>query len=279
LSSFGSRTEVNRAWWDERVPIHVGSAFYDVEGFRAGGSSLRPFEVEEVGDVAGKRLVHLQCHFGLDSLSWARAGASVVGLDFSPAAVEAATELAQETGLEARFVCADVYDAVEALGGERFEIAYTGLGALNWLPNLPRWAEIVAALLEPGGFLYVSEFHPFTWVFADDTLDIEYDYFHDPEGESFDDGEQGSYADVTAPTRNNATREWAHTISDVVSAVLGAGLRIDLVNEFDYTLFPRFDHLELDTEALGAGVVYRQPQGTPRLPLMYSLRARRDRSG
>jgi SAM-dependent methyltransferase len=272
--SLSSRTEVNRAWWDERVPIHVGSAFYDVDGFRAGGSSLRPFEVEEVGDVAGKRLVHLQCHFGLDSLSWARAGASVVGLDFSPPAVEAGNALAEETGLDARFVCANLYDAVEALSGERFEVVYTGLGALNWLPDLARWAAIVAELLEPGGMLYLSEFHPFTWVFADDTLEIEYEYFHNPEGESFDDGEQGSYADMTIPTRNNATVEWAHTISDVVGAVLGAGLRIELLHEHDYTLFPRFNHLQLDTEALSAGVIYRQPPGSPRLPLMYSLRAR-----
>jgi SAM-dependent methyltransferase len=272
--SLSSRTEVNRAWWDERVPIHVGSAFYNVDGFRAGGSSLRPFEVEEVGDVTGKRLVHLQCHFGLDSLSWARAGASVVGLDFSPPAVEAGNALAQETGLDARFVCANLYDAVEVLGGERFEVVYTGLGALNWLPDLARWAAIVAELLEPGGMLYLSEFHPFTWVFADDTLEIEYDYFHNAEGESFDDGEQGSYADMTIPTRNNATVEWAHTISDVVGAVLGAGLRIELLHEHDYTLFPRFNHLELDTKALSAGVIYRQPAGTPRLPLMYSLRAR-----
>jgi SAM-dependent methyltransferase len=272
--SLTSRTEVNRAWWDERVPIHVGSTFYDVEGFRAGGSSLRPFESEEVGDVAGKRLAHLQCHFGLDTLSWARSGASVVGLDFSPPAVEAGTNLADEMGLDARFVRANLYDAVEALRGERFDVVYTGLGALNWLPDLPRWGSIVAELLKPGGMLYLAEFHPFTWVFGDDTLEIEYGYFHDPEGESFDDDEQGSYADMTIPTRNNATVEWAHTMSDVVNAVLGAGLQIELLSEHDYTLFPRFNHLELDTETLGAGVIYRQPAGTPHLPLMYSLRAR-----
>jgi len=273
--NLGSRTEVNRAWWDERVPIHVGSAFYDVDGFRAGGYSLRPFEVDEVGDVAGKRLAHLQCHFGLDTLSWARAGASVVGLDFSEPAVRAASELAEESGLDARFVCANVYDAVRALDNQRFEILYTGLGALNWLPDLPRWAAIVAELLEPDGFLYLSEFHPFTWVFADETLEVEYGYFHDPAGESFDEGEQGSYADLTAPTRNNATREWAHSLSDVIGAVIGAGLRVELMHVHAYTLFPRFKHLELDTEFLTAGVVYRQPEGTPRLPLMYSLRARR----
>ena len=269
------RFEPNQAWWDERVADHVESEFYDVERFRAGGSTLRPFELEEAGDVAGKRLAHLQCHFGLDSMSWARAGASVRGLDFSAPAVEAANRLAGELGIDASFVQSDVYDAVAALDGERFDIVYTGLGALNWLPDLPRWASVVAALLEPGGFFYLSEFHPFTWVFADDALEIELDYFHNPEGETFDDGEQGSYADLEVPTRNNSTIEWAHTISDVVSAVLGAGLTLESLSEHDYTLFPRFNHLIEDRDYLGAQAVYRQPDDRPKLPLMYSLRARR----
>jgi SAM-dependent methyltransferase len=269
------RLDLNRNWWDERVPIHVGSAFYDVDGFRAGGSSLRPFELAEVGDVEGKRLAHLQCHFGLDTLSWARAGASVAGLDFSGPAIEAATGLAGETDLDARFVQADVYEAQEALGGEPFDIVYTGLGAINWLPDLPRWAGVVASLLAEGGFLYLAEFHPFTWVFADRDRTVELDYFHDPEGISFDDDEPGSYADLEVPTRNNATREWAHPLADVVTAVLGAGLRLELLSEHDYTLFPRFADLEPDPDFLTAGVVYRQPTGTPRLPLMFSLRARK----
>ena len=273
--SLDPRLEINRSWWDERVPIHVASDFYDVGRFRDGGSTLRPFELEEVGDVNGKRLVHLQCHFGLDTLSWARCGASAVGLDFSAPAVAAANELAAETGLDARFVAADVHDAVEALGGERFDVVYTGLGALNWLPDLSPWARVVAALLADGGFLYLSEFHPLTWIYADDELEIESDYFHAPEGVDFDDG-QGSYADLDASTEHDATLEWAHTLADVVGAVLGAGLRLELLSEHDYTLFPRFSHLIEDRETLGAGVVYRQPEGRPRLPLMYSLRARRD---
>ena len=254
----------------------MASEFYDVDGFRAGGSTLRPFELEEVGDVAGKRLAHLQCHFGLDSLSWARAGASVAGLDFSEPAVRAATELAEETGLDATFVQSDVYDAVEALGRERFDIVYTGLGALNWLPDLPRWAGGIADLLEPGGFFYLAEFHPFTWVFAEDELEIEMDYFHNPEGEHFDDDMQGSYADLELPTRNNATVEWQHTLSDVVNAVIGAGLTLELLSEHDYTLFPRFTNLVEDRDLLSAGAVYRRPGGAPRLPFMYSLRARRE---
>lgn len=255
------------------MPIHLASAFYDVDGFRAGGSTLRPFELEEVGSVAGKRLAHLQCHFGLDSLSWARAGASVVGLDFSEPAVEAANALAAETGLDGRFVAADVYDASRALGGERFEIVYTGLGALNWLPDLRRWADVVSSLLADDGFLYLSEFHPITWIFADEEPTVELDYFHAPEGVTFEDG--GTYADLEAATEHDVTREWAHTIADVISAVLGSGLRLELFHEHDYTLFPRFSHLEPDHQTLGAGALYRQPAGTPRLPLMFSLRARR----
>ena len=267
------RLAPNQDWWDERVAGHVDSEFYDVKRFLDGGSTLRPFELEEVGDVSGKRLAHLQCHFGLDSLSWARAGASVAGLDFSAPAVEAANRLAEGTGLDARFVQSDVYDAVAAIGNERFDIVYTGLGALNWLPDLPRWAATVAELLEPEGFLYVSEFHPFTWVFADHEPVITHDYFHRPEGVSFEDDEQGSYADFDVETTNNSTIEWAHTLADVVSAVLGAGLRLELLHEHDYTLFQRFSHLIEDREYLSAGIVYRQPEGQPRLPLMYSLRA------
>lgn len=198
----------------------------------------------------------------------------MVGLDFSEPAVEAANTLAKEADVDARFVAADVHDAPDALGGERFDVVYTGLGALNWLPDLERWAGIVRSLLADGGFLYLSEFHPFTWVFADETLDVTTDYFYSPRGESFDDG-GGTYADLEVPTRNNATLEWAHPISDVVTAVLAADLELELLHEHDYTLFPRFEHLEIDMEFLSAGLIYRQPEGTPRLPLMYSLRARR----
>jgi SAM-dependent methyltransferase len=258
-------SELNRAWWDERVPVHVGSRFYDVESFRNGRDALRPFELEEVGDVAGRSLVHLQCHFGLDTLSWARHGARVTGLDFSEPAVEAARAIAQEAGLHAEFVQADLYDAPRALGGRRFDIVYTGLGALNWLADIRRWAEVVAALVEPGGFLYLSEFHPLVDVFGDDDLTIRYDYFH--QRREYD--EPGTYADLEASTEHNRTEEWQHPLGDVVSAVIDAGLAIELLHEHDYTLFPRWPFLEksgFDT--------YRMPEGRPRIPLMYSLRAR-----
>ena len=263
--------ETNRANWDERVPIHVAGEFYDVEGFRAGHERLRPFEIAEVGDVAGKDLVHLQCHFGIDTLSWARRGARVVGLDFSGPAVEAARRLAAELGLDATFVESDVYDAVGSLDGRTFDVVYTGLGALNWLPDIGRWAGVVADLLRPGGFLYLAEFHPFSRVFGDEDLTVTYDYFQDAP-EVWD--EPGTYADLGAETVNNLTYEWLHTLGDVLSAVVSSGLTLELLHEHDYTLFPQWPFLKksgFDT--------YRLPEGTPSLPLMYSLRARKPSLG
>jgi SAM-dependent methyltransferase len=155
---------LNRANWDSRVPVHLASSFYDLAGFRAGACTLRPFEVSEVGSVVGRRLVHLQCHIGLDTLSWARRGALVSGLDFSVPAIEAASALAASLGLPATFVVADVYDAVDAFGGQKFDIVYTGIGALVWLPDVPDWSRVVAGLLAPGGFVYLAEGHPFAQV-------------------------------------------------------------------------------------------------------------------
>ena len=149
----GEWREANRASWDERVPIHASGEFYDVAGFRSGQERLRPFEISEVGDVTGKELVHLQCHFGIDTLSWARRGARVVGLDFSAPAIGEARRLAAELGLDADFVRSDVYDAPGSLGGRDFDVVYTGLGAINWLPDIRRWAGVAAALVRPGGFL------------------------------------------------------------------------------------------------------------------------------
>jgi 2-polyprenyl-3-methyl-5-hydroxy-6-metoxy-1,4-benzoquinol methylase len=153
----------NRALWDEWTPIHVGSAFYDVDGWKSGRRhDLPPLLVDEVGDVAGKDLLHLQCHFGLDTLSWARRGARVTGADFSERAVEQARLLAAETGLEARFVVSDVVDLPDRLEGD-FDVVFTSFGVLNWLPDVPRWAEVVAHFVRPGGFFYIAEAHPFAW--------------------------------------------------------------------------------------------------------------------
>ena len=255
----------NRAFWDERVPIHTASDFYDVEGFKAGREPLQDFELGDLGDVTGLSLVHLQCHFGLDTLSWARRGARVTGLDFSAPAIEAARGLAADIGVEADFICADVYDAPAALGGRSFDVVYVNVGAINWLPDIRRWAEVVSALLNPGGVLYMKEVHPFSWVFGDDELTVENDYF----AHRSDYDEPGTYTDPDARTVHNRTEEWQHPLGDVINALIAAGLTLELLGEHDHQAYRQWPFMEKD-----AGV-YRMPAGTPRLPLMYSLRARK----
>ena len=255
----------NRAMWDELVPLHVDSAHYDVEGFLAGASTLREFDLEDLGDVTGRTLVHTQCHFGLDTLSWARRGARVTGLDFSGPGVAAARALAARAGIEAEFIEANVYDAVDELGGRRFDIVYTGLGALNWLPDLDRWARVMATLLAPGGTFYLAEFHPFSWVFGDDDLSVTYPYFQ--EGPNVWD-EQGSYAVPDAKNEHTRTYEWTHPLGDVVTSLIRAGLRIELLREHDYVASKQWPFLEETARG-----IYRLPADVPSLPLMYSVRA------
>ncbi|WP_395361334.1 class I SAM-dependent methyltransferase [Streptomyces sp. YH02] len=264
--------EVNRARWDERVPIHAASAYYDLDAFRAGKEVLRDFELAEVGDVTGRSLLHLQCHIGLDTLSWARHGAShVVGLDFSEPAVEAARSLAADLGLtqdRAAFVAADVYDAAEAVPDRAYDIVYTGCGALNWLPDIVRWAETAASLVAPGGFLYVAEFHPLTDSLDDETGSrIVNDYFvRDP----WVDTTPGTYAELDAATVHNRSVEWVHPVGEVVTALARAGLRIEFLHEHDASLYPRYGALQRHEDGY-----YRFPADRPRIPMMYSVKATR----
>ncbi|MFT7837660.1 class I SAM-dependent methyltransferase [Saccharothrix sp. BKS2] len=258
--------DVNRANWDDRTRVHAGSEFYDLAGFRDGACTLRAFETEEVGDVTGRRLAHLQCHMGQDTLSWARRGARVTGLDFSAEAIGTARALAADTGLSdrARFVVSDVHAAPEALGGERFDVVYTGIGALVWLPDLARWARVVADLLVDGGFLYLAEFHPLAELLGDDGRTLRDDYFR-AGGETYD--QPHTYTDGPGLTRTRSV-QWQHPLGEVVTALAGAGLRLDFLREREHTLFRRYPVLE----PTGTGG-YRFPPGHPRLPLMYSLRA------
>ena len=278
----GDYLDLNRAWWNERAPLHVAGTEYGVERWKAGGEKLRPFELDELGGhdggVSGKTLVHPQCHFGLDTLSWARHGAHVTGLDFSEQAISAARSLATEAGIVAEFVCGEVYDAPELLGGRTFDIVYTGLGAINWLPDITRWASTMAALVAPGGTFYLAEFHPYAYQFAVGPLPelrVEYPYFR-PTGEPVDWGELaeevGSYGAPGAVTVHNRTIEWVHTLGQVVSAIIAAGLRIDFLHEHPQTLFRLFPWLTTDD----AGDTYLMPPQMPSIPMMYSLRARAD---
>ncbi|WP_411121438.1 class I SAM-dependent methyltransferase [Streptomyces sp. x-19] len=262
--------EVNRARWDERVGLHTASDYYDQGAFLRTRDVIRDFEAAEVGDVTGRSLLHLQCHFGQDTLSWAHRGAArVVGLDFSEPAIETARDLAAELGYgpdRAAFVAADVYDAAEAVPDPAYDIVYTGIGAVNWLPDLVGWAETAASLVAPGGFLYLAEFHPLGDVLDEETGSrVAFDYFR---REAWDEETSGSYTDFGARTVHNRSVEWQHSLGEVVSAVAAAGLRIAFLHEHDMTLFQRFGVLRRGEDGF-----YRFPEDRPRIPLMYSLKA------
>jgi len=264
-----SHLDLNRRSWDERTPLHVASPLYDLDSFVAGRSTLHPFEPAELGPVEGCTLLHLQCHLGTDTLSWARRGATVTGLDFSGASIEAAAKLAAQCGLEATFVEANVYDAAEVLG-ETYDVVYTGLGALNWLNDIDAWADVVAHLVAPGGRFYLLEFHPLLFVLSDDdlVLDPTFSYFHDAAGITVED--PSDYADATVQLEERRTIEWAHTIGDVVTALIDAGLEIQMLREHDVIAFEPWPFLQrVDGEA----ALWRSPAGKAHVPLEYSLLA------
>lgn len=262
-------TKSNLQLWNEWTSIHEKSEYYDLEGFKAGKSSLRPLEIGELGDVAGKSLLHLQCHFGKDTLSWARLGAHVTGADFSDRAIALAQSLSRELGIPASFVRSDIYDLPNALS-EQFDIVYTGGGALMWLPDMTRWAQVVAHFLKPGGTLYVLELHPFSLVFEntedDKELKLTYDYFHSPEPLMFE--AHGSYA---APDADYHFVEynWVHSLADIVNALISAGLRIEFLHEFPFTMH-RTQFFGMEQVQ---GGYWKMKDLKTDLPLMFSIKA------
>jgi SAM-dependent methyltransferase len=262
---------MNRANWDARVPIHINSELYDIPTFVAGRDTLRAHEPGEVGDVRGKTLLHLQCHLGLDTLSWARRGAIVTGLDFSQPAVDVAASIARQIGAaSARFVVANVYDAASVLAGQTFDIVYVSVGSLQYLPDLPRWGRVVAELVAPGGFCYVAEGHPLLQFVEDDGRTLRGDYLsRDPVFKDED-----TYAAPGAPLASSASVEWIHHTADIVTALGGAGLRVEFVHEHDWIWYRILPVLTQHEDGR-----WRFPEGHPRIPLQYSIRATNDKPG
>jgi SAM-dependent methyltransferase len=260
---------VNRAHWEAVTPGHVASAFYDVPSFLAGRDTIDDLEEAAVGPVAGKTLLHLQCHFGLDTISWARRGAIVTGVDFALPAVETARRLAAETGVTARFVHSDVYRLPDVLDGE-FDVVFASHGVLGWLPDLRPWGEVVARFLAPGGRFALVDSHPVLWMFDDEREDgemrLRYPYFS---GEPLEWEGEGSYADPGAP--RTRVVEYAHPLEEVLGSLIDAGLRIEAFREYDRLAWKALPHMVQSDDGW-----WRLPPDAVSVPLMFSVRATRD---
>jgi SAM-dependent methyltransferase len=268
----GTYIDVNRANWDSRVEHHV--AAYDLQSFREDPAHLSrvvTFDFPRLGSVADLDVVHLQCHIGTDTLSLYRLGAkSVTGLDFSRPALDAATRLADECGARIDYVESEFYDAVGALGAARFDLVYTGIGSLGWLPDIRRWGQIVAALLRPGGRLFMREYHPVLWSLGDPRTDqllvIEYPYF---ETEGIHLIEHQSYVDHDEPLASPDIIHFNHGLSEVITALLDAGMYLTAIDEHDTAPGrPLGDMME----DVGQGE-YRLRDLPARLPATYTIQA------
>jgi len=266
--------KLNRASWDERAPAHATSADYALERFRADPAFLSDvvrFDLPLLGSVEGLRGVHLQCHIGTDTLSLSRLGARMTGLDFSPAAVEQARALVAATGEDVSFVEADVYDAAVVLPKFSFGLVFTGIGALCWLPDIRRWAGVVARLLAPGGRLFIREGHPMLWSLADPRPDgllvVDHPYFEREEPSVWDEG--GTYVDTDAVFEHNVTHEWNHGLGEIVTALLDEGLQLTGLVEHDSVPWEALPGL---MERLPGGE-WRLTDRPWRLPHSYTLQA------
>lgn len=253
--------EINKDLWNNKTDIHFNSEFYDNDTFIKGRSSLNPIELELLGDIKGKSVLHLQCHFGQDTISLSRLGAKTTGMDLSNKAIERANELATRTKADATFICCDIYDLTQYLD-EKFDLVFTSYGTIGWLPDINKWAKIVSRYLKPNGKFVFIEFHPVIWMFDDNFKEIKYNYFND--GPIIENNE-GTYADKNAPI-NQKSVGWNHSISEVLSSLLQNGLEINSMKEFDYSPYNCFN-----------GMVECEPQKfrikhlENKIPIIYSI--------
>jgi len=253
--------KLNKDSWNKRTSAHLESDFYALESFKKGKSSLNAIELELLGDVSGLSILHLQCHFGQDSLSLARMGANVTGVDLSDKAINAAKELNSELGLNAEFVCCDVYEAPNFID-RKFDLVFTSYGTIGWLPNLNKWARVVGHFLKPGGRFVMADFHPVIWMYDDDLERIAYRYAG---GEEIREECKGTYADEGADIQYECV-SWNHSISSILNNLIDQGITIEQFNEFDhspYNVFPGTVEVEPGK--------FRVEKFGDKIPLIYSI--------
>lgn len=255
--------DINRQSWNNRTEAHLHSDFYDLAGFMNGNSSLNEIELDLLGDLRGKSVLHLQCHFGQDSISLSRLGAKVTGVDLSDRAIESARSIAAQLGEDTKFICCDVYELEKHLE-EEFDIVFTSYGTIGWLPDLDRWAKLIGRFLRPGGRLVFVEFHPVVWMFDDQFNKVAYSYFNTgPIHET----ETGTYADRSAAISQDYVM-WNHSIAEVIGSLIGNGLELALFREYDYSPYDCFQGT-VET----APKKFRIAHLDARIPMLYALQA------
>lgn len=254
---------INKQTWNNKTEVHIDSEFYDNVNFLKGKSTLNSIELALLGDISGKRILHLQCHFGQDSLSLARFGAKVTGVDLSNNAIEKATSFAKELQLDATFICSDIYDLPNHLT-EKFDIVFTSYGTIGWLPDLDKWAKVVSRFLKPNGKFIMADFHPVVWMFDNDFKEVFYSYFNI---EPIIEEETGTYADKNA-TLETKTITWNHPISETLNALLSNGLALNQFNEFDFSPYNCFNNTEEFEKSK-----FRIKHFGNKIPMVYSILA------
>jgi len=257
--------EANKNLWNKRVAVHQKSKLYDVEGFKKGKTSLQHIELEELGDVKGKSLLHLQCHFGLDSLSWARMDAKVTGVDFSDEAINLARSLNDELNLDAKFICSNIYDIKKHLD-EKFDIIFTSYGTIGWLNDLNEWGRLIAKYLKPGGTFYIVDFHNVLWMFDEEFKKLKYSYFF--EKEPIAEENEGTYADRDAKIKQ-VEYGWNHPLSEVINSLILNGLQIEFLHEFPYSVYDVFPNT-----VKGEDGWWRLKGLENIIPMMFSIKAK-----
>jgi 2-polyprenyl-3-methyl-5-hydroxy-6-metoxy-1,4-benzoquinol methylase len=231
--------KLNKQSWNQKVPIHIASDFYANEAFINGANTLNEIELSLLGNVKDKNILHLQCHFGQDSMSLSRMGAKVTGIDFSDVAINKAQELAAQLQLNTNFICTDVYNTPNHLN-EKFDIVFTSYGTIGWLPNTENWAQVVSSSLKPGGQFIMADFHPVVWMYNNELSFIEYSYFNK---QDIVETTEGTYADNKAAIKNT-TISWNHSLSEILNSLIKNGLEINTFNEYDYSPYNCLHNME-----------------------------------
>ena len=255
--------KINKESWNNKAEVHYDSEFYDTKSFINGRNSLNPIELALLPDLKGKSVLHLQCHFGQDTISFSRMGAETIGVDLSDKSIDLARKLAKETSSNTQFICCDLYDLPKHLD-QQFDVVFASYGTIGWLPDINKWAQLISKYLKPGGQFVFAEFHPVVWMFDDDFKEIKYRYFNSG---AIVENEDGTYAEEEAAINQDYVM-WNHGLAEVVNALIKSGLTISDLQEYDYSPYNCFSH----TEEIGEKK-FRIKHLKNSIPMVYSILA------